>query len=113
MARRQSDPGSGDESGGAAHASAEEHDAGDAAPASAGRSRRDFLRIGGLTAAGAVVGGGAGAAAGYALGQRNGFAEALEDYGALAPRHAPGFDHIVVVMGENRSFDNLLGYLFT
>ncbi|KJL34156.1 alkaline phosphatase family protein [Microbacterium azadirachtae] len=77
------------------------------------RSRRDFLRIGGLTAAGAVVGGGAGAAIGYGLGQREGFHEAMDDYGALAPRHAPGFDHIVVLMGENRSFDNLLGYLYT
>ncbi|GAA5145336.1 alkaline phosphatase family protein [Microbacterium pseudoresistens] len=76
-------------------------------------SRRDFLRIGGFTAAGAVVGGGAGAAAGFAMGQREGFLEAADDYGALSPRHAPGFDHIVVVMGENRSFDNLLGYLYT
>ncbi|WP_251443391.1 alkaline phosphatase family protein [Microbacterium sp. USTB-Y] len=93
-------------------------DAGDAAadaeaPSAARRSRRDFLRLGGLTAAGAVVGGGAGAVAGYALGQRSGFDEALSDYGQLAPRHAPGFDHIVVLMGENRSFDNLLGYLYT
>ena len=67
---------------------------------SAGRSRRDFLRLGGLTAAGAVVGGAGGAAAGYALGQRSGFDEAMNDYGELAPRHAPGFDHVVVVMGE-------------
>lgn len=59
------------------------------APSAARRSRRDFLRLGGLTAAGAVVGGGAGAVAGYALGQRSGFDEALSDYGQLAPRHAP------------------------
>ena len=25
----------------------------------------------------------------------------------------PGFDHVVVLMGENRSFDNLLGWLYT
>ncbi|MGO2746109.1 alkaline phosphatase family protein [Microbacterium sp.] len=85
---------------------------GDATPDSR-RSRRDFLRFGGMAAAGALVGGGAGAAAGYAIGQQEGFAEAADDYGALSPRHAPGFDHIVVVMGENRSFDNILGYLYT
>ncbi|MBS1675245.1 MAG: hypothetical protein JSS74_14920 [Actinobacteria bacterium] len=89
------------------------HEDGGAAAQGQGRSRRDFLRMGGLTAAGAVVGGAGGAAAGFALGQREGFQEAMDDYGALAPRHAPGFDHIVVLMGENRSFDNLLGYLYT
>ncbi|MGP6170319.1 alkaline phosphatase family protein [Microbacterium sp. A196] len=76
-------------------------------------SRRDFFRLGGVAAAGALIGGGAGVAAGFALGKQEGFAEAADDYGALSPRHAPGFDHIVVVMGENRSFDNLLGYLYT
>ncbi|MGN7860314.1 alkaline phosphatase family protein [Microbacterium sp. 22303] len=108
-----SDP-AGDPAGAPENTAASSDDGtGDSAGKGRSRSRRDFLRLGGLTAAGAVVGGGAGAAAGYALGQHNGFAEALDDYGALAPRHAPGFDHIVVVMGENRSFDNLLGYLYT
>ena len=122
MVRRKNSPAPGDGSSAAAgdpagapeNAAATPDDGtGDSAGKGHSRSRRDFLRLGGLTAAGAVVGGGAGAAAGYALGQHNGFAEALDDYGALAPRHAPGFDHIVVVMGENRSFDNLLGYLYT
>ena len=31
----------------------------------------------------------------------------------MAPREVPGFDHVVVLMGENRSFDNLLGWLYT
>ncbi|MEI3844431.1 MULTISPECIES: alkaline phosphatase family protein [Microbacterium] len=89
-------------------------DADGASEASGSRtSRRDFLRLGGTAAAGAILGGGAGASIGFALGQKEGFAEAANDYGALAPRHAPGFDHIVVVMGENRSFDNLLGYLYS
>ena len=76
-------------------------------------SRRDFFKLGGVAATGALIGGGVGAAAGFALGKQEGFAEAADDYGALSPRHAPGFDHVVVVMGENRSFDNLLGYLYT
>ena len=35
------------------------------------------------------------------------------EFAPLTPRHAPGFDHIVVVMFENRSFDNVLGRLYT
>jgi len=31
----------------------------------------------------------------------------------LPPRAEPGFDHVVVLMFENRSFDNLLGWLYT
>lgn len=77
------------------------------------RSRRDFFRYGGTAAAGALLGGAVGGAIGFAQGERSGFLEAENDYGALAPRHAPGFDHVVVVMGENRSFDNLLGYLYS
>lgn len=77
------------------------------------RSRRDFFRYGGTAAAGVILGGAVGGAVGFAQGERSGFLEAENDYGALAPRHAPGFDHVVVVMGENRSFDNLLGYLYS
>ncbi len=70
-----------------------------------GTSRRDFLRVGGAAAAGVVAGAAAGAAIGHAVGAR----EAL-------PRPdvetEPGFAHLVVLMGENRSFDNLLGYLY-
>lgn len=78
-----------------------------------GSTRRDFLKFGGVAAAGAVVGGGVGAAAGAAIGHSLGFAEGAEDFAALTPRDRAGFDHLVVVMGENRSFDNLLGWLYT
>ena len=77
-----------------------------------GASRRDFLRFGGAAAAGAVVGGGIGAAAGAAIGHQAGFDEGLDDFVPLTPRQQAGFDHLVVLMGENRSFDNLLGYLY-
>ena len=76
-------------------------------------SRRDFLKVGGIAAAGLVVGGGVGAAAGASAGHALGYREGAQDYGALSPRSVPGFDHVVVLMGENRSFDNLLGYLYT
>ncbi|HYI51423.1 MAG TPA: alkaline phosphatase family protein [Microbacterium sp.] len=76
-------------------------------------SRRDFLKVGGIAAAGLVVGGGVGAAAGASAGRALGYREGAQDYGALSPRSVPGFDHVVVLMGENRSFDNLLGWLYT
>ncbi|WP_334151231.1 alkaline phosphatase family protein [Microbacterium sp.] len=78
-------------------------------------SRRGFLKMGGAALAGAVVGGAGGAAigAGMAANGRSGFAAAPDPFAALTPRSEPGFDHIVVVMGENRSFDNLLGYLYS
>lgn len=79
----------------------------------AASSRRDFLKFGGIAAAGLIVGGGVGAAAGASVGHTLGYREGSEDYGALAPRKVPGFDHVVVFMGENRSFDNLLGWLYT
>ncbi|MRG58657.1 hypothetical protein GE115_02045 [Agromyces sp. CFH 90414] len=85
-------------------------DGGEAAHAA---SRRDFLKFGGFAAAGAVVGGGIGAAAGAAIGYSSGFAEGADDFAALTPREEAGFDHVVVVMGENRSFDNLLGWLYS
>ncbi|KJL29966.1 alkaline phosphatase family protein [Microbacterium oxydans] len=78
-------------------------------------SRRGFLKMGGAALAGAVVGGAGGAAigAGMAANGRSGFAAAPDPFAALTPRSEPGFDHVVVVMGENRSFDNLLGYLYS
>ena len=76
-------------------------------------SRREFLKFGGIAAAGLVVGGGIGAAAGAAIGHETGYREGSIDFGAVPARSAPGFDHVVVVMGENRSFDNLLGWLYT
>jgi phospholipase C len=78
-----------------------------------GASRRDFLKMGGLTTAGLVVGGAVGAAGGAAIGHAAGYREGSIDFGAVPARHEPGFDHVVVLMGENRSFDNMLGWLYT
>ena len=78
-------------------------------------SRRGFLKLGGAAFAGAVIGGAGGAAIGatVAANNRAGFASDEDHFAALTPRSEPGFEHIVVVMGENRSFDNLLGYLYS
>lgn len=84
----------------------------DADGTDADTSRRDFLKLGGLTTAGFVVGGAVGAASGASVGHAVGYREGSTDLGALPPRHEPGFDHVVVLMGENRSFDNLLGWLY-
>ena len=78
-----------------------------------GSSRRDFLRLGGAAAAGAVVGGGVGAAIGASVGHALGYQAGADDFAAFTPRKEPGFDHLVVVMGENRSFDNLVGWLYS
>ena len=78
-------------------------------------SRRGLLRGGALLAAtglGGVVGGAA--IAGAVTAQNDaGQPYIPEAYSAPKPRKTPGFDHLVVLMGENRSFDNLLGYLYT
>ncbi|WP_029268121.1 MULTISPECIES: alkaline phosphatase family protein [unclassified Microbacterium] len=78
-------------------------------------SRRGFFKVGGAALAGAVVGGVGGAAIGASIAGngRDGFAADPDPFAALTPRSEPGFDHLVVVMGENRSFDNLLGYLYS
>ncbi|MCZ4302649.1 alkaline phosphatase family protein [Microbacterium oxydans] len=78
-------------------------------------SRRGFFKIGGAALAGAAVGGAGGAAIGASMAgnPRDGFADDPDPFAALTPRSEPGFDHLVVVMGENRSFDNLLGYLYS
>lgn len=76
-------------------------------------SRRGFLKAGGLGIAGLVVGGAAGAAAGAAIGHSLGYNEGQDDLGPLTPRQVAGFEHIVVLMAENRSFDNMLGWLYT
>lgn len=107
MAKRQPDADGPDEP----HDAAAEGDA--PAQRDAAASRRDFLRIGGLTTAGLVVGGAVGAAAGATIGHTIGYREGSTDFGAVPPRHEPGFDHVVVLMGENRSFDNMLGWLYT
>ncbi|WP_082462127.1 alkaline phosphatase family protein [Agromyces sp. Leaf222] len=105
-------PDHGDASGASSASDSTEAEAVQASPAE-GASRRDFLKLGGAAAAGAVVGAGAGASAGLAVGHARGFAEGSDEFAALTPREQAGFDHLVVVMGENRSFDNLLGWLYT
>src|SRR5690349_8546967 len=111
MPRDSDDHAAGADEGTRAHGGTDA--AADTRAADAARSRRDFLKYGGIAAAGLIVGGAVGAAAGLSLGERAGYREGAEDYGALAPRKEPGFDHVVVLMGENRSFDNLLGWLYT
>lgn len=76
-------------------------------PDPAAPSRRDFLRRIGIGAAGVAIGG-SGAAAVTAAATIH-----PPEFAPLPPRHAPGFDHIVVLMFENRSFDNLLGRLYS
>ena len=69
-------------------------------------SRRDFLKRAGLGAAGLAIGGAAGAAVTAAATAHP------PEFAPLPKRATPGFDHVVVVMFENRSFDNLLGHLY-
>jgi phospholipase C len=76
------------------------------------QSRRTFLTRAGFTAAGFAVGGVAGAAIGAHLETENDTDPSQITYQKVQPRGAPGFDHLVVVMFENRSFDNLLGFLY-
>lgn len=77
-------------------------------------SRRGFLRTGGAIAAGIAAGGGAGAAIAAAASAPDPGAPYIpERFAQPKPRSEPGFDHLVVIMGENRSFDNLLGYLYS
>ncbi len=64
-------------------------------------SRRNFLKLSAAAAAGA------GAPVAGALA-----AEAGELPPLLPVPDKPGFDHLVVIMFENRSFDNLLGHLY-
>ncbi|MFB6609333.1 alkaline phosphatase family protein [Agromyces sp. NPDC056379] len=75
-------------------------------------SRREFLRVGGAAAAGVVVGGGAGAAVGVALAGGSPSATAPSPSAAASGGDSP-IEHLVVLMGENRSFDNLLGRLYS
>ena len=73
-----------------------------------GASRRAFLRAAGFGAAGIA----ATAAAAFAVSQAAP-GPAPAPSGTVPPRPGgPGFDHLVVVMFENRSFDNIFGYLY-
>ncbi|KAA9089339.1 alkaline phosphatase family protein [Microbacterium radiodurans] len=85
----------------------ERHDDSDQSWIGRKSSRRDFLRRAGLGAAGIAIGGSAGAALTAAVTSHP------PEFAPLAARHVAGFDHVVVLMFENRSFDNLLGHLYT
>lgn len=79
-------------------------------------SRRSFLRAAGIGVAGAA----ASAAAAFGVSRLGAPGQAASapapiptPTGSLPPRaEGPGFDHLIVVMYENRSFDNVLGYLY-
>jgi phospholipase C len=76
-------------------------------------SRRSFLKATGIAAAsGFIVGGAAGGATGALIGANLAGAGPAQDFPPLIARSEPGFDHVVVLMFENRSFDNLLGWLY-
>ncbi|QCR44866.1 hypothetical protein C1N91_16315 [Curtobacterium sp. SGAir0471] len=73
-------------------------------------SRRTFLRRAGVGAASAAVGAGlVGAGTAYDRSVH----DARYGFTPLPARPEPGFDHVVVVMFENRSFDHVLGRLYT
>ncbi|TPW77893.1 alkaline phosphatase family protein [Schumannella soli] len=78
-------------------------------------SRRRFLRRAGIGVAGAAIGA-AGAAGAIAAAQgRFGAGDNPDDVYGFTPlkaRPEPGFDHVVVLMFENRSFDHILGRLY-
>ncbi|NQX27473.1 hypothetical protein HQQ81_08935 [Microbacteriaceae bacterium VKM Ac-2854] len=74
-----------------------------------GASRRGFLRTAGIAGGGVLAGG----LAGITIGEVSGAARVREEFAPLDARDEPGFDHMVVVMFENRSFDNILGYLYS
>jgi phospholipase C len=83
----------------------------DDAKAERGASRRNFLRTAGISVAGLAVGGAA--VGGVTAGIRSTEADA-DDLGftPLPVRREPGFDHVVAIMFENRSFDHMLGWLY-
>ncbi|WP_144877628.1 alkaline phosphatase family protein [Microbacterium sp. 1.5R] len=70
-------------------------------------TRREFFRRAGLGIAGVAIGGSAGAAVTAAATANP------PEFTPLPQRSTPGFDHVVTVMFENRSFDNMLGHLYT
>jgi phospholipase C len=80
------------------------------APDPAKHSRRAFLTT---TAAAGLGGFAAGAAVVAGVDGALNDARTIPGFDPLEPRSEPGFDHVVVLMFENRSFDNVLGYLYT
>lgn len=77
-----------------------------------GSSRRQFLRRTGIGIAGIAAAGGA-IGAGYAISANTPRTVHPAEFTPLPERPEPGFDHVVVLMFENRSFDNILGRLYT
>lgn len=72
-------------------------------------SRRSFLKS---TAAAGLGGFAAGAAVTAGITAAVNRPSPVPGFDPLEPRTEPGFDHVVVMMYENRSFDNILGYLY-
>jgi phospholipase C len=95
---------------GAGQHGAGEHGAVDPAQPDGRTSRRTFLRAAGFGAAGVA----AAAAAAFAVSRGDDLGQPVPaPTGTVPPRAAgAGFDHLVVVMFENRSFDNIFGYLY-
>lgn len=75
-------------------------------------SRRQFLRRTGIGIAGVAAAGGA-VAAGYAVSAHQSEPTHPPEFTPLPARAEPGFDHVVVLMFENRSFDNVLGRVYS
>lgn len=73
------------------------------------RSRRDFLRASGFGVAGIA----AGTWGFIAANAGKSGPHATYGFEPLPARPEPGFDHLVVLMFENRSFDHVLGRLYT
>ena len=73
-------------------------------------SRRAFLQN---SAAAGLGGFAAGAAVVTGIEAAHNQPKPAAGFDALDARSEPGFDHVVVLMFENRSFDNILGYLYT
>lgn len=70
-------------------------------------SRRDFMRAAGFGLAGLAVGGAAVGGVAAIANQQDEL-----NFTPLKKRDEPGFDHVVVIMFENRSFDHMLGWLY-
>ena len=108
--------GAGQEGGGHEGGGRESEDANETSEVRAAHSRRQFLTRAGYTAAGIAAGGVAGGFVGASIADhaasRSSTQSSQLGYAPLRPRNEPGFDHLVVIMFENRSFDNLLGYLY-
>lgn len=79
------------------------------------QSRRTFLKAAGATAgiAAANIAGFGGFMWLYGDGMQYGQPLMPQFFQTPSVQNTPGMQHVVVLMGENRSFDNLLGHLYT